>query len=105
MALLMPEGLTNDQKLRLLDNFIMSRLKGLTNNQKAWLDNFIKSEKGQEKDGKKWAIEAAERMIRKMEKAQSEFDGSGIPGSGKTNDLLELLEMQTNPDRPHHKPD
>ncbi|MBU4200155.1 MAG: hypothetical protein KJ919_09570 [Verrucomicrobia bacterium] len=50
MALLMPEGSTNDQK--------------------AWLDNFIKSEKMQGKDGKKWAIEAAERILRKMAKEQ-----------------------------------
>ncbi|MFH1968805.1 MAG: hypothetical protein ABIJ53_00645 [Verrucomicrobiota bacterium] len=28
-----------------------------------------------------------------------------IPGTGKTNDLLELLEIRANPDRPHQKPD
>lgn len=52
VTLSMPGGLSDDQK-------------------KAWLDNFIASEKGPGQAGKKWAIDAAERMLRKQEKVGS----------------------------------
>lgn len=87
VALLMPEGLKNDQKARLLDNLIVPKMKGLTNDQKAWLANFIKSEKGLEKDGKKWAIEAAERILRKMDKEQTATNAPPEQVSG-TNAIL-----------------
>lgn len=56
VTLSMPDGLFDDQ-------------------QKAWLDDLIMSEKRQGQSGKKWAIEAAERMLRKLEKAASPSAG------------------------------
>lgn len=50
VILSMPEGLASDQK-------------------KIWLDNFMASEKGRGKNGKKWVIEAVERLLRKSGKA------------------------------------
>ena len=90
VALLMPGGLTNDQKLHLLDNFGVPKMKGLTNNQKAWLDNFIKSDKMHGKDGKKWAIDAAERILRKMEKATQSSPGKGVQGDSVTKKPNEI---------------
>ncbi|MDO9541196.1 MAG: hypothetical protein Q7J98_02590, partial [Kiritimatiellia bacterium] len=113
VTLQMPGGLTDNQKAMLLDNYGVPKMKGLTNDQKAWLGNFIKSEKEEGEDGKKWAIEAAERILRKMVRESvigavigdtsqptTNQTAAGIPqvsGSGKTNDLSELLEMRVNP--------
>jgi len=59
----------------------LSTPAGLSDSQKkTWLDNFIKSEKMQGKDGKKWAVEAAERMLRKQEKA-------GLMTVGTSNEI------------------
>jgi hypothetical protein len=85
----LPMGLDNPTSAMIKHNYqkpaseawvTLSMQEGLTDDQKkTWLTNFMANEKGQGQAGKKWAIEAAERMLRKIDKPA----GDGISPANK----------------------